>query len=182
MKEEKPKSPDRPAQKNEAQSSSTPTRNVAAPTTGAQTIHNLRRAVLTERARVHVGIIRDSLDHLMDQPELSARIKKQALIAWLMIEHSSLPYHEPPEPIFSETLLDAVLDLLSGPLRDGGNSGGGGGGAAGAVDTETTVLPQPVGPEALAIPPTVDIPKLEEPPKEKTPRAKLRLVIDREMD
>lgn len=178
---EKNQPPDRPAQNSEAHSSQKPTNSVGAPTTGAAIIDNLRCAVLTERARVHLDLIRDSLDQLMNLPGLSQRITKQAMIAWLMIDHSSLPYHEPSEPVFSETLLDVPLDLLSGPLRRDGQKGGDGG-AAETGEAETTVLPQPVGPETPSIGVPVDIPKVEKPPTEKTPRTKPKRAIDPVME
>lgn len=182
MRDKENQPPERPAQNSEAHSSQKPTKSVGAPTTGSAIIDNLRCAVLTERARVRIDLIRDFLDQLMNLPGLSTRITKQALIAWLMIEHSSLPYHEPPEPTFSETLLDVVLDLLSGPLRRNDPNGGGDGGTAETGEAETTVLPQPVGPETPSIGVPVDLPKVEKPPTEKMPRTKQKRAIDPDME
>lgn len=181
----KPK-PVQPAYKSEAQPSASPARNAGdAPTTGAAKIGNLRRAVLRERVRVHLDVINTSLDALMDQPDLCLRIRKQMLISWLMLQHSSLPYHDSECAAISETLLDVILELLGSHIRDeaeGKKDGapGGGGGDGGEAD-ETTVLPQPSGPESpTSAAVAVDVPKPKGPP-EKSPRRKINPDFDQDM-
>ncbi len=182
--EPKPES-GKPARKEEAQSSTSPTPNVGtAPTTGATTIGKLRHAVLTERVRVHVDVISTSLDALMNQPDLCSRIQKQMLIAWLMVQNSSLPYHDSECAVFSETLLDILLDLLGSHMRsdaerkkNGGPTGGGGGGEA---DAETTVFPQPSGSPAVnAV--AVEVPKPEAPRPARSPKRPIDPDLDRGM-
>lgn len=177
--------PDQPAKKSEARSSANPACSVGtAPTTGATTIGKLRYAVLTEHVRVRIDVISTSLDALMDVPDLCPRIRKQMLVAWLMLQHSSLPYHDSESAGISERLLDIILDLLGSHMRsdaerkkDGGSGGGGD-----DADAETTVLPQPSGPGSPAADAVaVEVPKPKEPHREKSPRRKINPDFDQDM-
>jgi hypothetical protein len=102
-------------------------------------------AVLTERSRIHVRNATDALDVIMDQPFLDDRIQKQLFVAWYMIEHASLPYFDAVDPSIPETILDAIIELLTRRRAD----------EAFRDNNETAVLPQPLSPESFATKPPV---------------------------
>ena len=187
MKDETKLKPDQPANNSEAHSSKKPAASAGtASTNGAATIQNLRRSVLTERVRIHQRLVMDSLDKIMDQPNLSDRVQKQLLIAWLMMEHTSLPYHDSPgDPTFSETLLDGILDRLGKAV---GHSPGGAAKKLGTStggddddDDETAVVPQPLGPASPEPTPPLESPKREDPRPLKSPKPIKKSDVDQEM-
>jgi hypothetical protein len=162
------KMPDKPAQAAGAQNSARPGQDAGkAPTNGATMVDHLQRGILTESARIHHRMVMESLDSMMNLPGLSKGIQTQLLIAWLMVHYASLPYHQVCDPVFSDTLLDEIKDMLGRAIR--GDDQQATGSLSGEADTETTVLPQPSGsPAAKVI--AVEVPKPEEPRPSKSPK------------
>ncbi len=152
MKNNNKSQPDKPANRSEAQSLANPgTKAEKSPTNG--TSRTVTSPILLGRKLVHhlTSQISESIDMVLELPGLRQTTQKQLLVAWIMIDRSTLRYHGSPHPRISQETLDRIISLLQddssgagAPSRESDGNGDNGG----DEDTETAMVPQPLGPES----------------------------------